>query len=437
MVIYTPEFFIALTISIITFASVFVNINKLIDLLNPLVIFYLNYVIFINIGAFIMVINPDTITNYIHTGEYMHQSLNKHLLIVTISISIVVVSYYITSYFIKLRSKNISSWVDLEDNLIFKDLYKHRFLIYFGFFTCLILSVIRFYMEENILSLINNLITADLDGRNYRKELTVNDGIGEKYIGQGYFNFITYKILPFFSLLTALHLYNKKKYFLFLFSIIVVSIMLNGELRRGPFIHYITIFIFVYFSYTKRIKFVHLIFYSIIFVFLIAVLSMVQGKQNLLSSIVYRLFISQSQTGFYIVQLYPEIIDYAFGGIYFQNISNLLPGFDVSHSGELFRMIHNRLGGASHTSILEAYANFGVLGSLIYSVIIGIALSIFSKYIIQKDNKILHYSFYVIFLSYLIPAATNGSIIGVLTQFIALFTVVKLIIVGTRILGNR
>lgn len=132
----------------------------------------------------------------------------------------------------------------------------------------------------------------------------------------------------------------------------------------------------------------------------------------LFESLVYRVFLSQSQTGSYIFQLYQSDLSFRGFDIYIQNFGTYFPGRDRSFSVDLFYIVHGRAGSASHSALAEAYAGFSGFGVLCISFFLGILLQWTTIRLVRGKKEIarlVFFSFVVLTLS----MVSLGSITGI------------------------
>ncbi len=132
-----------------------------------------------------------------------------------------------------------------------------------------------------------------------------------------------------------------------------------------------------------------------------------------LEAVIYRLFISQAMTSYYIFNLIPESLEFGMGAYLIQDFSTYLPGYQEGFSTFIYKLTHDgKIGSASFSTLSLFYADFGYF-SIIVSFSFGALLQLYANNIYRfRPSKIR-----LIFHSFVIMALATtslGSISGVL-----------------------
>jgi oligosaccharide repeat unit polymerase len=425
--------FPALVVQFLAGVLILFRRKTIVELLSPSVVFYIYFEVFIGIGSILIYIEPDLLLHTIVTEPKLSVDLYTYMWTMSFAILFLSISVSIAR---EMRSYQDS--LNVVQSEFFKKstilINKYWLVILIGFLLSLAIGMIKFIFFVDFSEVLSGAIIGEITGRDYRQLLSQSQYTGGDYYGQGYFNFIIYKVLPFFSLLVFIKYDLEDVFVLKWFSFILTCIIIYGELRRTPILQMITM-LFFYKAFTKKnLNIKKIAMWFTILITLIVVSTLVLGRyseangiKGAYDAIMYRLFISQTQTGSFIFQIYPYLKEFSYGGIYVKNLSGILPGVDLAYSADIFAIIHDRIGGASHSSMAEAYANFGFIGVLFFSVGLGWYFFVIEKKMVKEKANILYFSFYIVFLSFVVSAISNGSIIGSILQIITIYICIKLI----------
>jgi oligosaccharide repeat unit polymerase len=430
----------ALTTQVIAGFIILQMCNRPIDLLSPAVVFFVTFEIFIAIGAIALSVNSELLINYISVGQTLQHDLERYMMVMSLSSLLFAVSVFCCRIFFEpVNGLELEATNGATFSL---NLRRYSNWIILGYIACIAVALIRFYLQANIIDMFQGVFSADYTAASLRVQLTQDQYGGGTYFGQGYFNFIIYNVLPFFSLLVFLLMEDSKRNFLKYFVLVVAMAFLFAEVRRGPVVQFLIAIFVLKALMGARVSIVRVVQAGVAVFAMLAFASLILGRSpdiSVVGALAYRIFISQTQTGTYIFQIYPAIQDFAFGKIYLDNLSGILPGADEGHATRLFQFIHGRVGGASHSSVVEAYANFSYLGSLAYVALLGFFFSRgkLKMASARSENKPLEVVYYAVFLAYIIPAITNGGIMGALLHVIGLWACVWIIRVGHQIVFER
>mgnify|MGYP001211550147 CR=1 FL=1 len=392
----------------------YLHLKKTNFLFDSVLIFYISFVIFIAIGAIIFLNDSSFLINTLSSGDDLNNILDKYSLYMSIGFFTFIFSSFVFLFFrehLLLNKKTIP--------------INSRFIISIVFLISLFISVVGFLLEPNYVSNLSQFFSGSLDGRDIRMATTLEDS-NSSYAGKGIVNVIKYQLLPFMSL--AFIILNKNRRFLILSTILVVFIVLIGEFRRAPALFFL-ISIFFYFlffdnSLKKSPSVMKLFFYFIIFILAYTLLSLTLGRSSesiflFTYELLYRIFISSAQTGTYIFQIIPAIMPELNGSSYIQNLPSFITGMDDwSFAAEIFYYIHGRQGGASFSFISEGYANFGIYGIFLTTILLSLLFSCVEYNFQKRSSDYLELAFYIFFLINLVPAFVMGSLVGPMINII-------------------
>jgi oligosaccharide repeat unit polymerase len=417
------------------------------QLSDPIVNLYLNFATFISIGSIFIYANSNLLAHELTSNpKILTIALFKYMFSMTLSLVITILVSKIA--LVKETKKEVDSQLT-SNNLFFQKLKKnadkYSLPIKAGFLLCLLVLFVKLLLQPAVLHMYAGLFTGDSTGRAIRILLTQESVSNDNYFGQGYFNFIIYKIFPLFIVyLYFISLLNKKKILALLIVSLGVLIMLL-EFRRGPALHLCIAFFLTSYIFVNRIRIIKMLRTLFILIIFVSIVTVYLGRNtniDLVTAMFYRLFISQSQTGSYIFQYLENGSELLYGKGYLSNLQGILPGVDKALSTQLYHSIHGDVGSASFSSYVEVFYNFYWTGLILYSCIIGLLLYTLRKKFIQaiKRQNPLEITFVILISSFVIPSLTNGSLIGTSLQYIGLYiTVIFITIVANlpKILNFR
>lgn len=414
---------IALGIQLLSCLILTNNYKRSKDYLSPGFVFYFIFEVTVAYGSILVYINNEFLIHTIATSsDILNQDLEQYMWVMTFGILIFSLVYKNMEIVYNTSFKKTSIYNHNYRSELFKN-YKLKWgIMMVGYAACIMVAGIRLYLQDDMLIVFQNLVSGDELGGVYRKSLTNSQYLGGRYFGQGYFNFIIYNILPFFALCLYAKFRLTRNTFLMYSILIVTLILLSAELKRWPLISMIGSFFLINIYLGKKSGFSNKFIYLTSAILLLYVSTVALGRNtgDVFNSILYRLFISQTQTGTYIFQLFPTYEEFAYGKIYLNNLAGILPGADLSYSTKLFDTIHSRIGGASHSSLAEAYSNFGIPGVVLICCLFGYmfinARISFGKH--ETDPAYLAH--YIVYLIFVIPGIATGSIVTPFMQILSL-----------------
>jgi oligosaccharide repeat unit polymerase len=197
---------------------------------------------------------------------------------------------------------------------------------------------------------------------------------------------------------------NKKSLILFLFGFFLSSVSLLSATLKGPYANFLValflVYIFIYYNGKIPIKAVikfSLIMTIILMIFFYLFMG-IDSVINMFFSVIRRLFTGQLAPACYYLEYFNNH-NYLFGST-FPNPMGILPFEHVPLSREIIIWaIPESIGRVSASMPaaywVEMYANFGVIGILLSSILIGYGLYWFNKVILRFRHTSLMITFYV------------------------------------------
>lgn len=393
-------------------------------LLSPAVLFSFFFSIFIAIGSVVLVYHPD-FRLHLLSNRNLENMLFRHAFDMNFGLLLFSVGAFSVGALFKLRvsdelrSKQASSLVDSSQAVP-----AFWVSLCLAFFCILLLSV--YLMKSGSLPIVEavvNLLAGERSGLgSLRREATY------EHATPGWLLQFSRYLLPLFCAICLVCFRKIKRPFIgFLMTTFICLasfffLILRGE--RGPIINALFIFLIL-------VSVVQPGRWSKKFIFGLAtlglsfllVLSLVLGRSGsvdnffmaisaLFEELSYRVFVSQSQTGSYIYQLFPEAKDFMGWSIYSQNLMTYLPGAQSSFSVDLFKMVHGRDGSASHSAFAEAYAAYGSFFVYFFSFILGVIYQSATYFVLRYSMSFAIAAFFSIFCMAL-AGSSMGSVTGV------------------------
>lgn len=244
------------------------------------------------------------------------------------------------------------------------------------------------------------------------------------YGGQGYFDQFRIVALPFFSILAYIVFKIKKSLrwaFVSYGSIFITAIMLFGTGQRQPVMFY---FVMLYIANAlvkptsvlkSGMKFLAVFF--VLYLGTTYVLGRITGTGSFSGDIVkilkeqtyQRLFIANAETTDFVIKYFNNVEPYRLGSTWYNDFIALLPGPDSSFSSEIYEKFYGGLGSASPMSFSEMYANFGFVGVVIFSVLMGFLFQLtYIWYVRRPERDAVATAYFVMLTASLIKTAIGG-----------------------------
>ena len=391
--------------------------------LSPIFFLLGFHIVFVQIGAAIFAVNQGALT---HIVEYnsLSQSQNQYAFDMALASLFMPLGAIYANFIFRFSPKREISFfqakpVILTNRRTLKTIIKATLIVcFFIVFSYQFAVYGSFPIIDGLTNIFHGKESSISAMRNYSTY-----GIGTP----GWFLQITRTIIPILVITLFYFNYyssssNKVKYVTSIYlPISILLLIMNGE--RMPFVMFILSWVASY-SYMsgKKLNTKIIFITSIMLISFLAIFSVLLGRSTetgfsinsiiiILGDTFHRIFISQSLTGSYIYQLFYSSKDFAGLDIYLQNLLTYLPGRGHSYSVDLFYMIHQRSGSASHSSFAEAYASFSTIGVINVAMGIGYVAQYLTIRIVRGRKDILRvisYGFGTIVFS----TITYGSITG-------------------------
>ena len=274
--------------------------------------------------------------------------------------------------------------------------------------------------------------------------------------GAGYFMQGITLILPF----CALVLYAKGlvisrrvwKFWAFIITILTIVMMIALS-SRGHFAIFLVLLLLLHQLYAKKIDLGKALFIIIIFIVLFLMVSIFRmgyflkfdDLRDIISSIsdifIYRLSMGTQQFHA-ILQIFPKDHYFLMGRSYLWDIISFLPGPDLGLNGWLFTLIYPLgIEGSAVTplSLGEFYVNFGWLGIILGSALLGAFLQKLYIYFIRSEGNMSTLVVFVVITSYLAKSSMNGigamiePILSMSVSYFFLIFVYKLLVIVSHV----
>lgn len=412
-------------------------------LYSPLLQIITFHFVFTLIGAHFFAYDSGFLLHILDEKTISQSQLNYAMQMGIVAPSLVLGAYFVKFIFNFEAGREITQYQNcklISERTSISNILLMSYLIFF------VALVFNFYFTKlNGFPIINAVINivAGADSGLAAARSNVNYEVGFP----GWLVQIVRFIIPSISLVLFLTFSNTRSLFVKYFGrwlLILLSVFLlvsNGD--RMPLLMYvISVIVVLNYVNNKRSTLKQLVYVFLFIILFLGVFSFLLGRgaenQNIIEAIVqtiidvfFRIFLSQSQTGSYIFQLYGNGNGFSMFDIYVQNFSTYFVDDIKSYSVDLFYLVHGRSGSASHSAFAEAYASFGTLGIVLISIFLG-ALSqyLFIK-MIRMNKTILH----LVCFSYLglsISISALGSVTGIMYNGMIAIVFVYLVITFTR-----
>jgi len=266
-------------------------------------------------------------------------------------------------------------------------------------------------------------------------------------VGLGYLNRL---VMPIVAISLVLYGSMMKKRLLKWAGFVMVAfvcIMLLGTGSRLA-VGQIIIYFLIVFTLIRPLHFKNLFWIAFVSIVLLTLMTLGMGRFTggegriintvmAVNRVIERVFLSKGAATLIVFEYFPHVESYQFG----MTIITQLTG-RISETSTLAQKMmmykYGSLGTAGPQSFGEAYANFGIIGMILYSFIIGIALQVISICIVRKKNLEPHtiaIMGYIIFLcaysgySGIVSFKTNG--LHILLVYVVVSKVIIEIIRGS------
>ena len=336
--------------------------------------FIISYLIFSYVGYPLIFYKNSrySVEHYLVDSSY----LEKSFLFSTISILIVVLSY---SFFVILQKKKTNNFKIQELSKINK--YRSIFILFISiFFLC-------YYVFS-----LDNLAIIDLFIAQNSAEIGLIRSEGTNSLVNSWrFHFFPKYVLTAMSYVFIIDYFKNKSSsmrILMIISVLSTIFYCIMNVMKGPLLFYLWSLVFLYqylFNFKLRLK--HIISFSLFSLLFITSLLFLITNSNLSSifeGIVNRVFAGSLSSSYYYVKIFPESLSFL-GGLSLPNPMGILPfeHFELTKFMSLEMFGLNELGAVGSAPApywAEMYANFGLIGILLGSILIGMIFSIIHYY---------------------------------------------------------
>lgn len=390
-------------------------------MITPLLILVVFHVIFNQIGSLIFSYDPLFVSHVVGHSDMKESQFRYGFYMSIAPIFICIGAVIINLIFYRGRKQKLLKY---QNDTVFGDytnrkekiIYVALFLLMFSFVS------IVYYLKIGGLPILNGIDSL----ASYREEINYSSGM------PGWLTQVNRFVIPSLSLFLFFSCRIRLRWiFLILPMIFLVA---NGE--RMPLVMYL-LSCLICFSHSQGSKIrVSQIFIFVSFILcFIALFTVLLGRTedgasvvDVILAVLHRIFISQSQTGSYIFQLFGTS-DFPFYGwaIYLQNISTYFTD-TKSFSVDLFYLVHSRSGSASHSAFSEAYASFGSAGVIAVSLILGAMseVALLCQLSMRKNVKnIVTFSLVHMSISMLALGSLTGLIYNGLASAVLVFMILS------------
>lgn len=270
---------------------------------------------------------------------------------------------------------------------------------------CSLFSIYYYYSQglENlaITAIINNLNTSEIASA--RSSMTNN------YAGNlHWIKFVTNDLFFLSILYLTIIFFIKERLnkFLYLFMVIIFSFNLLVTTEKAPILDFmLSVFLLRYFFLNlKRNNLIKIIFSisMVLFVlfFVYKNFMSISSMSQVSYSIISRIFGGQIQVAYYYLEFFPNFHPYLYG-LSFPNPAGILPFINFPLTQTVHSWVHPEFASigiiGSMPTIFwgELYANFGPLGVVFFTPIIGFLLYLLNWYFGLKKNNVLGLSVFV------------------------------------------
>jgi oligosaccharide repeat unit polymerase len=394
--------------------------------------FYITFVMSIGLGAIGFTVNENLLLHTVVGGSQLGDILDWYSFCMSLGLWLFICSAFL------LRS--IKPSLIVRPNRIPQNTRKSVSL---AFYSITFIALYGILMEPGYLSLLRELLAGGVSGGFIRKSITLSDS-ANTFSGKGLVTFIKYQLFPFITLAMLVNYRHNK---VMLSAIVIFSlVLLATDFRRGPLLFHAVGLLVLYITFSRDYKkagyFAYVLPVISIVLLMITMTIFLGRSQGVNSSVfvlelLFRVFVSQSQTGTYVFQLIPSIQPYLEGFGYIQNLPSFITGMDSSsYASEVFYYIHGREGGASFSAFTEAYANFGIFGIIVIPILLALVMLSIELRRTKMAHDNLELCFYIYCLVSIVPNLALGSAVGPLINFLFLRLLIFLIRTSSILLSS-
>lgn len=225
------------------------------------------------------------------------------------------------------------------------------------------------------------------------------------YFFQGYFQQFYLIILPFVTIYVGAQYLHQRKAFLRLLwfaCAMITAFVLAVSLQRWPLMFFVVLNYILFASYSGRIKISHGVMFVILALSLFGFMTYIRGMKDFAMAIDwiwYRIYWTNVDVLYSLFELFPKHIDFLGGYGFFSDIRGVLPGPDTGFARWLYDKVYQVYGNGTASTMLwgQLYADFGLIGVLIGSLLTGFVMQSLYIFHIRGNKDTLNLIIYTIF----------------------------------------
>jgi len=217
-----------------------------------------------------------------------------------------------------------------------------------------------------------------------------------EYGFQGYFQQFYLIILPFVTLFVASrYLFYRRTFLLILWFVlgILTAFFLAMSLQRWPLMFFIVLNYVLYASYVGRIRISHTLAFITLALSLFGFLTYVRGLEDFAMVVDWvqrRIFWVNVDVLYSLFEMFPEHFPFFGGQAILSDIKGILPGPDVGFARWLYDALYQTYGNGTASTMVwgELYADFGLAGVWIGSLLVGFIMQMFYIVFIRSEKDL-------------------------------------------------
>ena len=388
-------------------------------------LFYIIFTTFVGLGSVVIYLDQDLLINTLNLGS-LDDNLFNHALQMNLGIMFFAFGVAFTALVTNFSAYNeITAFQESRILIPNKPLVIVNLLLVGSAIALVLIYIFMSELEVVPLftALSNVIIGESSDLSRMRGEVADDTSI------PGAFVQLMRYVLPFaLTYIWILQLRHLRRSSIFVLAIILSSItvfVLFSLGQRAPVIEYLVCCILMMNYIRPPKKFPLKLTTSLVmaFVIIFVLMSILLERSGTaptwlelislyLDELFYRIFITHAQTGSYLYQLIPNTMEFKGWDIYIENLRGYLPGRHLSFSHELFSYVHDWVGSASHSSLAEAYASFGLTGVLSVALLLGTVCQYLMVRFVRGRKSEIRIIFYG-FISVSMTGPAIGSLTGI------------------------